>query len=56
MDSEDASTFYVSKNKSPLFLIGLGGGYNMVCSDAMAMIRENKINTWKFHDQRVWLS
>ena len=38
-DSEDASTIYVVKNKSPL-LIGLGDGYNMVCSDAMAMIRE----------------
>ncbi len=30
---------YVAKNKSPL-LIGLGDGYNMVCSDAIAMIRE----------------
>lgn len=32
------------KNKSPL-LVGLGEGYNMVCSDAMAMIRET--NLWK---------
>ena len=39
MDAEDPSTIYVAKNKSPL-LIGLGDGYNMVCSDAMAMIRE----------------
>ncbi|MFA9493331.1 glutamine--fructose-6-phosphate transaminase (isomerizing) [Streptococcus sp. E17BB] len=39
MDKADASTIYVAKNKSPL-LIGLGDGYNMVCSDAMAMIRE----------------
>lgn len=39
MDKDDAGTIYVAKNKSPL-LIGLGDGYNMVCSDAMAMIRE----------------
>ncbi|HEO4021541.1 TPA: glutamine--fructose-6-phosphate transaminase (isomerizing) [Streptococcus agalactiae] len=39
IDSQDADTIYVAKNKSPL-LIGLGNGYNMVCSDAMAMIRE----------------
>ncbi|VHB07974.1 glucosamine--fructose-6-phosphate aminotransferase [Streptococcus pyogenes] len=39
MDSQATDTIYVAKNKSPL-LIGLGEGYNMVCSDAMAMIRE----------------
>ena len=39
IDAMDADTIYVAKNKSPL-LIGLGDGYNMVCSDAMAMIRE----------------
>lgn len=39
VDSENPDTVYVAKNKSPL-LIGLGQGYNMVCSDAMAMIRE----------------
>ncbi|VED91467.1 glucosamine-fructose-6-phosphate amino transferase [Streptococcus equinus] len=39
VDAEDSDTIYVAKNKSPL-LIGLGDGYNMVCSDAMAMIRE----------------
>ncbi|MDR0690614.1 MAG: glutamine--fructose-6-phosphate transaminase (isomerizing) [Streptococcaceae bacterium] len=39
IDKEDPETIYVAKNKSPL-LIGLGDGYNMVCSDAMAMIRE----------------
>ncbi|HFI0101517.1 TPA: glutamine--fructose-6-phosphate transaminase (isomerizing) [Streptococcus suis] len=39
IDATDADTIYVAKNKSPL-LIGLGDGYNMVCSDAMAMIRE----------------
>lgn len=39
MDAEKPDVIYVAKNKSPL-LIGLGEGYNMVCSDAMAMIRE----------------
>ncbi|MTV59228.1 glutamine--fructose-6-phosphate aminotransferase, partial [Streptococcus pneumoniae] len=39
VDSQDPEVIYVAKNKSPL-LIGLGEGYNMVCSDAMAMIRE----------------
>ena len=39
VDSENPDTIYVAKNKSPR-LIGLGEGYNMVCSDAMAMIRE----------------
>jgi glucosamine--fructose-6-phosphate aminotransferase (isomerizing) len=39
MDKENPEVIYVAKNKSPL-LIGLGDGYNMVCSDAMAMIRE----------------
>ena len=51
MDSEDASTIYVSKNKSPL-LIGLGDGYNMVCSDAMAMIRETN-QYMEIHDQEL---
>ena len=40
VDSENPDTIYVAKNKSPL-LIGIGNGYNMVCSDAMAMIRGN---------------
>ena len=39
VDSQDPEVIYVAKNKSPL-LIGLGEGYNMVCPDAMAMIRE----------------
>ena len=51
MDSEDASTIYVAKNKSPL-LIGLGDGYNMVCSDAMAMIRETN-QYMEIHDQEL---
>ena len=51
MDAEDPSTIYVAKNKSPL-LIGLGDGYNMVCSDAMAMIRETNQYT-EIHDQEL---
>ena len=51
MDAEDPSTIYVAKNKSPL-LIGLGNGYNMVCSDAMAMIRETN-QYMEIHDQEL---
>ena len=39
IDSENPDVIYVAKNKSPL-LVGLGEGYNTVCSHAMAMIRE----------------
>ncbi len=42
---------YVAKNKSPL-LIGLGEGYNMVCPDAMAMIRETN-QYMEIHDQEL---
>ena len=51
MDAEDPSTIYVAKNKSPL-LIGLGDGYNMVCSDAMAMIRETN-QYMEIHDKEL---
>lgn len=51
MDAEDPSTIYVAKNKSPL-LIGLGDGYNMICSDAMAMIRETN-QYMEIHDQEL---
>lgn len=51
MDAKDPSTIYVAKNKSPL-LIGLGDGYNMVCSDAMAMIRETN-QYMEIHDQEL---
>ena len=51
MDAEDPSTIYVAKNKSPL-LIGLWDGYNMVCSDAMAMIRETN-QYMEIHDQEL---
>lgn len=51
MDAEDADTLYVAKNKSPL-LIGLGDGYKMVCSDAMAMIRETS-EFMEIHDKEL---
>jgi len=51
MNAEDADTVYVAKNKSPL-LIGLGEGYNMVCSDAMAMIRETS-EFMEIHDKEL---
>ncbi|WP_019785806.1 glutamine--fructose-6-phosphate transaminase (isomerizing), partial [Streptococcus sobrinus] len=51
MDADDSETIYVAKNKSPL-LIGLGHGYNMVCSDAMAMIRETN-QFMEIHDKEL---
>lgn len=39
IDKEDPETIYVAKNKSPL-LIGLGDHFNVICSDAMAMLSE----------------
>ncbi len=51
IDAEDADTVYVAKNKSPL-LVGLGEGYNMVCSDAMAMIRETS-EFMEIHDKEL---
>ncbi|KKC16267.1 glucosamine-fructose-6-phosphate aminotransferase [Streptococcus sp. NCTC 11567] len=51
MDSQNTDTIYVAKNKSPL-LIGLGEGYNMVCSDAMAMIRETS-EFMEIHDKEL---
>lgn len=38
IDNEDKNTIYVAKNKSPL-LVGLGEGFNVVASDAMAMLQ-----------------
>ncbi|WP_068677485.1 glutamine--fructose-6-phosphate transaminase (isomerizing) [Oceanobacillus sp. Castelsardo] len=39
IDADDSETLYVSKNKSPL-LIGLGDGFNVIASDAMATLKE----------------
>jgi glutamine---fructose-6-phosphate transaminase (isomerizing) len=38
IDSENEDVIYVAKNKSPL-LVGLGNGFNVVASDAMAMLQ-----------------
>ncbi|MEG6573605.1 glutamine--fructose-6-phosphate transaminase (isomerizing) [Caldibacillus debilis] len=38
LDKEDKETIYVAKNKSPL-LVGLGDGFKVVASDAMAMLQ-----------------
>ncbi|URZ88257.1 glutamine--fructose-6-phosphate transaminase (isomerizing) [Floricoccus penangensis] len=51
MNENDPDVIYVAKNKSPL-LIGLGDGYNMVCSDAMAMIRETN-EFMEIHDKEL---
>ncbi|WP_105957096.1 glutamine--fructose-6-phosphate transaminase (isomerizing) [Apilactobacillus quenuiae] len=39
MDREEPNTIYVAKDKSPL-LIGIGDGFNVVCSDSLAMLNE----------------
>ena len=38
LDNGDAETIYVAKNKSPL-LVGVGEDFNVVASDAMAMLQ-----------------
>ncbi|WP_188456751.1 glutamine--fructose-6-phosphate transaminase (isomerizing) [Virgibacillus oceani] len=38
IDAKDQDTLYVAKNKSPL-LVGLGQGFNVVASDAMATLK-----------------
>lgn len=37
LDKQDAETIYVAKNKSPL-LVGVGDGFNVIASDAIAML------------------
>ncbi|GAB2541343.1 glutamine--fructose-6-phosphate transaminase (isomerizing) [Gracilibacillus alcaliphilus] len=39
IDNQNSDQLYVAKNKSPL-LIGLGEGFNVVASDAMATLKE----------------
>lgn len=41
VDSENNDVIYVAKNKSPL-LVGLGHNFNVVASDAMAMLQVTK--------------
>lgn len=38
LDSKNPDVIYVAKNKSPL-LVGLGDGFNVIASDAMAMLQ-----------------
>jgi glucosamine--fructose-6-phosphate aminotransferase (isomerizing) len=38
LDNQNPDTIFVAKNKSPL-LVGLGEGFNVVASDAMAMLQ-----------------
>ncbi|MBY6269689.1 glutamine--fructose-6-phosphate transaminase (isomerizing), partial [Parageobacillus thermoglucosidasius] len=38
IDAENQEVIYVAKNKSPL-LVGIGNGFNVVASDAMAMLQ-----------------
>ncbi|MFC0232575.1 glutamine--fructose-6-phosphate transaminase (isomerizing) [Vagococcus entomophilus] len=39
IDTNERETIYVAKNKSPL-LVGVGDDFNVICSDAMAMISQ----------------
>lgn len=41
IDHNDSDHLYVAKNKSPL-LLGIGDGFNVICSDAMAMVNYTK--------------
>lgn len=53
IDTEDADTLYVAKNKSPL-LVGLGNGFNVVASDAMATLKVTD-QYLEIHDQEIVL-
>lgn len=51
IDRNDPETLYVAKNKSPL-LIGVGTDFNVVCSDALAMLNETK-DFIEIHDREM---
>ncbi|WP_087974334.1 glutamine--fructose-6-phosphate transaminase (isomerizing) [Oceanobacillus rekensis] len=53
IDAEDHETLYVSKNKSPL-LVGIGDGFNLVASDAMATLKETDQYV-EIHDKEIVL-
>ncbi len=53
IDNEDEDTLYVSKNKSPL-LVGLGDGFNVVASDAMATLKVTNQYV-EIHDKEIVL-
>ncbi|NWK83642.1 glutamine--fructose-6-phosphate transaminase (isomerizing) [Staphylococcus sp. GSSP0090] len=51
IDNEDKDTIYVAKNKSPL-LIGVGDDFNVIASDAIAMLQVT--NRYKeIHDHEI---
>ncbi|MDK4214502.1 glutamine--fructose-6-phosphate transaminase (isomerizing) [Staphylococcus warneri] len=51
LDEEDKDTMFVAKNKSPL-LIGVGDGFNVIASDALAMLQAT--NEYKeIHDHEI---
>ncbi len=51
LDVEAADTIFVAKNKSPL-LVGVGEGFNVVASDAMAMLQVTD-QYIELHDKEV---
>ncbi|MEK4231087.1 glutamine--fructose-6-phosphate transaminase (isomerizing) [Solibacillus sp. FSL H8-0538] len=51
LDNEDSETIYVAKNKSPL-LVGVGETFNVVASDAMAMLQVTD-QFIELHDKEV---
>ncbi|MGE7944834.1 MULTISPECIES: glutamine--fructose-6-phosphate transaminase (isomerizing) [Lysinibacillus] len=51
LDAESADTIFVAKNKSPL-LVGVGDGFNVVASDAMAMLQVTDQYV-ELHDKEV---
>ncbi|MFY3792304.1 glutamine--fructose-6-phosphate transaminase (isomerizing) [Ureibacillus sp. MALMAid1270] len=53
LDQEDEDTIYVAKNKSPL-LVGVGDGFNVVASDAMAMLQVTD-QFIELHDKEIVL-
>lgn len=51
LDDNDKVTIYVAKNKSPL-LVGVGEGFNVIASDALAMLQTT--NQYKeIHDHEI---
>ncbi|MCD8924083.1 glutamine--fructose-6-phosphate transaminase (isomerizing) [Staphylococcus epidermidis] len=51
LDNNDKDTIYVAKNKSPL-LVGVGEGFNVIASDALAMLQTT--NQYKeIHDHEI---
>jgi glutamine---fructose-6-phosphate transaminase (isomerizing) len=51
IDNQDNGTIYVAKNKSPL-LVGLGNGFNVVASDAMATLKVTD-QYLEIHDKEI---